>query len=225
MPLRYQVHISCVSQYDTGVDMIRDMRFVSDVSSFYFLWYHDGIMFSKRRVISSYIMSCICIMNISIYHVSTRDMIHMIQDDDTHDTQWYNQDIWWYIMISCIENSLFLYWKLPQSRADGPQEKQSSLHPLRPIAAGTAEVSRDLHPVKWRVNECVKLKVLISTCCKRQTGDTNAATHCRPRHHTMNSNARSWWFGLVRSHLTHTSLDSYWTLTGRPQSRTTFINS
>ena len=33
-------------------------------------------------------------------------------------------------------------------------------------------------PVKWRVNECVKLKVLISTC-KRQTGDTtvNAATH------------------------------------------------
>ena len=50
-------------------------------------------------------------------------------------------------------------------------------------------------------------------------------THCRPRHHTMNSNARSWWFGLVRSHLTHTSLDSYWTLTGRPQSRTTFINS
>jgi hypothetical protein len=111
VPLRYQVHISCVSQDDIGVDMIRDMIVVSDVSSFYFLWYHDGIMFSKRRVISSYIMSCICIMNISIYHVSTRDMIYEIQDDDTHDTQWYNQEIWWYIMISCIENSLFLYWK------------------------------------------------------------------------------------------------------------------
>jgi hypothetical protein len=93
VPLRYQVHISCVSQDDTGVDMIRDMRFVSDVSSFYFLWYHVGIMFSKRRVISSYIMSCICIMNISWYHVSTRDMIYEIHDDDTHDTQWYNEDI------------------------------------------------------------------------------------------------------------------------------------
>ena len=52
----------------------------------------------------------------AIYHVSTRDMIRVIHDDDTHDTQWYNQDIWWYIMISCIENSLFLYWKFPQSR-------------------------------------------------------------------------------------------------------------
>ena len=54
----------------------------------------------------------------------------------------------------------------PDSLVEGlgrwaPGSKQSSLHPLRPIAAGTAEVSRDVHPVKWRVNECVKLKVLI----------------------------------------------------------------
>ena len=57
-------------------------------------------------------------MNISIYHVSTRDMIYEIHDDDTHDTQWYNEDIWWYIMISCIENSLFLYRKFPQSQLE-----------------------------------------------------------------------------------------------------------
>ena len=54
-------------------------------------------------------------------------------------------------------------------------------------------------PVKWRVNECVKLKVLISTYDmqtpnRRHNGQRS---HACPRHHTMNSNARSWWFGSV----------------------------
>jgi hypothetical protein len=68
--------------------------------------------------------------------------------------------------LGCEWASLQVQSLQPDSLVEGlgrwaPGSKQSSLHPLRPIAAGTAEVSRDVHPVKWRVNECVKLKVLI----------------------------------------------------------------
>ena len=72
------------TRHDTGAWMI----FVGDVSYFYFLWYHVGIMFSKIACyINGHIMSCI------IYH-------------------WYN---WTWYMLKyndyCIEIDLFLYQK------------------------------------------------------------------------------------------------------------------